>query len=98
MHIRQATLDDSPILSRLCMDVQRLHAENHPEIFKISHSDDFAVSFFDEMLADPSASVYIAEKDREALGYIFCKLFERPESLFNYPNRFLQIEHISVRS
>ncbi|HKY55821.1 MAG TPA: GNAT family N-acetyltransferase [Anaerolineales bacterium] len=97
MHIRRATLDDSPLLSSLCMDVQRLHAENHPEIFKMPQREDFAVSFFDEILADPTASSYIAEEEQRAIGYIFCKLFERPESVFTYPNRFLQIEHISVR-
>lgn len=53
--------------------------------------------FFDEMLADPTVTIYIAEEDAQALGYIFCKLFERPETPFTYANRFLNIEHISVR-
>ena len=96
MKIRQAIPSDSPLLSSLCMDVQRVHAKHHPHIFKMPQSDDFAVSFFDEMLSDPSVMIYIAEGD-QALGYIFCKLFERPESPFTYTNRFLQIEHISVR-
>ena len=97
MNIRQAIASDSLLLSSLCMDVQRLHAESHPDIFKMPQSDDFAITFFDEMLADPSVAIYIAEADAQALGYIFCKLFERPESVFTHPNRFLQIEHISVR-
>ena len=97
MKIRKATATDSRLLSSLCVDVQSLHAEHHPDLFKMPQSDDFAVSFFDEMLADPSVTIYIAEADAQALGYIFCKLFERPESPFTYINRFLQIEHISVR-
>ena len=96
MKIRQAVSTDSLLLSSLCMDVQGLHAKYHPDLFKMPQSDDFAVSFFDEMLSDPSVMIYIAEGD-QALGYIFCKLFERPESPFTYTNRFLQIEHISVR-
>ena len=97
MKIRKATATDSRPLSSLCVDVQRLHARHHPYFFKMPQSDDFAVSFYDEILADPSVVIYIAEGDAQALGYIFCKLFERPESLFAYTNRFLQIEHISVR-
>ena len=97
MKIRKAIATDSLLLSSLCVDVQRLHAENHPEIFKMPQSDGFATSFFDEMLADPTARLFIAEGDRRAVGYIFCKLFERPEGPFTYANRFLQIEHISVR-
>ena len=79
------------------MDVQRLHAEHHPHIFKMPQSADFAASFFDEMLADPTTTIYIAEEDGQALGYIFCNLIERTESLFTYSNRFLHIDQISVR-
>ena len=96
MNIRQAGSADSLLLSSLCMDVQILHARHHPEFFKMPKSDDFAVTFFDEMLADPTVTIYIAEEDAQALGYIFCKLFERPETPFTYANRFLNIEHISV--
>ena len=97
MNIRRAISTDGLLLSSLCVDVQRLHAKHHPDIFKMPQSDDFAITFFDEILADPSVAIYIAEGDAQALGYIFCKLFERPENPFNYTNRFLQIEHIAVR-
>jgi len=97
MKIRKATATDSRLLSSLCVDVQTLHAQHHPDFFKMPQSDDFAVSFYDEMLADPSVVIYLAEGDGQALGFIFCKLFERPENPFAYANRFLQIEHISVR-
>ena len=97
MNIRRATPVDSSLLSSLCMDVQRLHAEHHPHIFKMPQSADFAASFFDEMLADLEITIYIAEEDSQALGCIFCKVIERPETPFTYPNRFLQIDQISVR-
>jgi len=97
MNIRQATPADSFLLSSLCMDVQQLHAEHHPRIFKTPQSADFAAPFFDEMLADPATTIYIAEEDAQALGYIFCNLIERPETPFTYPNRFLHIDQISVR-
>jgi ribosomal protein S18 acetylase RimI-like enzyme len=97
MKIRKATATDSRLLSSLCVDVQTLHAQHHPDFFKMPQSDDFAVSFYDEMLADPSVAVYIAEGDTQALGFIFCKLLDRPENPFAYANHFLQIEHISVR-
>ena len=97
MNIRRATPTDSFLLSSLCMDVQQLHAEHHPRIFKMPQSADFASSFFDEILADPEITIYIAEEDAQALGYIFCKLMEREESPFTYSNRFLHIDQLSVR-
>ena len=97
MKIRKAIATDGLLLSSLCMDVQRLHAEHRPDFFKMPASDDFAVTYFDEVLADPAVAIYIAEKEGQAIGYVFCKLFERPETPFTYVNRFLNIEHISVR-
>ena len=97
MKTRKATARESLLLSSLCVDVQRLHAEHHPEIFKMPHDDDFAVSFFQEILTDAATHIFIAEEKQRAIGYIFCKLFERPEGPFTHANRFLQLEHISVR-
>ena len=97
MNIRQAIPDDCLLLSSLSMDVQRLHAENHPDIFNIPQSDDFAVSFFEEMLANPMTRIFIAEENGDAIGYVFCQVIERPETPFTYARRFLHIDHISVR-
>jgi len=97
MKIRQATSTDSLLLSSLCLDVQSLHAKHHPDFFKTPTSDDFAASFFDGMLADPTTSIFIAEESGEALGYIFCKLIDRPENPFTSAVRYLHIDQISVR-
>jgi GNAT superfamily N-acetyltransferase len=97
MNIRQAISTDSLRLSSLCMDVQRLHAEHHPDIFKIPQNEDFAVSFFDELLSDPATHIFIAEKDGEALGCILCKLVERQENPFTFVTRYLLVDQISVR-
>ena len=97
MEIRKAIDTDSLLLSSLAVDVQRLHAEHHPEFFKMPTRDDFAASFFDEMLANPLVSIFIAEEDREALGYIVCTLMERTENPFTFGMRYLLIDQISVR-
>ena len=97
MNTRRANLLDSPILSRLCVDVQRLHAEHHPGIFKIPEQEDFAVSFFEEMLTDPAVHAFLAEENGHSVGYILCKLIERLETPFTYAARTLLIDQISVR-
>jgi ribosomal protein S18 acetylase RimI-like enzyme len=97
MNIRQANSKDSLGLSSLSMDVQRLHAEHHPDIFKMPQSDEFAVAFFDEMLADSTTWIFIAENDEQSLGCILCKLIEREENPFTYASRYLLIDQISVR-
>jgi len=97
MNIRKATSEDALLLSDLSRDVQSLHAQNYADIFKMPHSADFAISFFDEILVDSAVSIFIAEENGEAIGYIFCKLIERPENAFTVAMRLLLVEHISVR-
>jgi GNAT superfamily N-acetyltransferase len=97
MDIRTATLQDSLLLSGLCQDVQNLHAKHHPDIFKASPAEDFALAFFDEVLSDKNVTAFIAEENGQAVGYILCKLIERPESPFTLPMQYLLIDQISVR-
>jgi GNAT superfamily N-acetyltransferase len=97
MDIRQAIPTDALCLSSLCMDVQSLHAQHHPDIFKLPQSEDFAVSFFEEMLIDPSVRIFIADEDGVAVGYILCKLIERSETPFTFSRRSLLVDQISVR-
>jgi diamine N-acetyltransferase len=97
MRIRQAVSSDSLLLSSLCVDVQSLHARHHPDFFKMPQSDEFAVSFYDEMLADPAARLFIAEENGQAVGSILCKLIERPENPFIFAMRYLLVDQISVR-
>ena len=97
MEIRRAVSTDSLLLSSLCMDVQSLHAENHSDVFKTPANEGFAASFFAEMLAEPAVTIFIAEENKEAVGYVFCQLIERPESPFTFAVRSLHIDQISVR-
>ena len=97
MHLRQAIPTDSQLLSELCADVQQLHAEHYPQLFKLPQQADFAVTFFAEMLANPSVTIYLAEENSQAVGYVLCRLVEQPENVFTYGNRFLLIDQISVR-
>ena len=97
MNIRRAVPSDSHALSSLCRDVQSLHAVHHPDIFKIPSNDEFAVTFFDEALIDPSVTIFIAEEDGNSCGYLLCRIVERPENTFTFAMHYLLVDQISVR-
>src|SRR6266540_2411906 len=97
MNIRIATREDTSLLSSLCADVQRLHAQHHPGIFRIPEDDGFAITFFGELLVAPTVTILIAEENGDAIGYILCKLIERPENPFTFAMRYLFVDQISVR-
>lgn len=96
--IRKATLEDAALLSALNVDVQRLHADALPHIFKQPGSDDFALQFMRQLLADESNNIFfIAEQDGEAVGYVFVRLIEKPDNPFMFAWKRLLIDQISVR-
>jgi len=97
MNTRVATPLDASLLSSLCMDVQSPDAQHHPSIFKMPETDNFAATFFEEMLMDPIVTIFIAEEAGESVGYILCKLIERPETPFTFAARALLVDQISVR-
>ena len=49
------------------------------------------------MLADPAVRIFIAEEDGNAVGYMVCKLIERPENPFTFAATTLLVDQISVR-
>lgn len=85
------------LLSTLCLDVQKLHVQHHPDYFKMPSSPDFAVAFFDTLLAEDTTFIFIVEDNGEALGYVFCKSADRPENPFLFAYRYLVVDQISVR-
>lgn len=97
MNIRIANPSDALSLSSLTRDVQSLHAQHYPAVFRMPDSDNFAVPFFETMLADPTVTIFIAEENGQASGCILCKLIERPENPFTFAARVLHIDQISVR-
>jgi hypothetical protein len=66
-------------LSALCRDVQSLHAEHHPRVFKMPQSDDFAVEFSRNTRL-PDFKAHIAEEG--ILRNILCRMVDRPENAF----------------
>ena len=72
MEIRRAGSDDAATLSALNVDVQRIHADAWPHIFKQPASDDFALEFMRQQLADLEHNrFFIAEQDGEANSRLY---------------------------
>jgi ribosomal protein S18 acetylase RimI-like enzyme len=81
---------------KLNIEVQRIHAEHHPELFKSDVCPLALHQFYEELLQDENQYIQIAINDRCVVGYIWAELVERKESLFTHPVKRLKINHISV--
>lgn len=98
MKVRLATQADVDLLAHLNRDVQKLHADAHPQLFK--QPDDlepFKTDIRDRILADADGRVVIVEDDGQAVGYVYVHFLRRPETAYTYAREFLHIDQISVK-
>ncbi len=97
MKIRRAAHQDAHTLSELNQDVQKLHADAHPQLFKPVSSNPFPPSFFEELLAKPEHVFFIAEEGGNPIGYIYVEIRHSPETSYRFAMESIHIHHISIR-
>ena len=96
MNTRQATVDDARTIVLLNQHVQQLHAGALPQIFKPAHVSDEFVAFYVERLQSDNESIYLAEEDGQAVGYVHIKIRENPENFYAYARQDVVINEISI--
>jgi ribosomal protein S18 acetylase RimI-like enzyme len=93
--VRQADAGDVEALVVLNQFVQNLHIAHQPGYFK--HADAVLVAdWFQCMLRNTAARVWIAELEGSPVGYALAITHDRPENAFCQARRFCEIDQIAV--
>ncbi|MFZ5969591.1 MAG: GNAT family N-acetyltransferase [Bacillota bacterium] len=87
---------DPKLLAELNHDVQEIHANIEPEIFKRFDKDEME-GLFKEILEEQEASAYVAYYNGQAAGYILLAKKEYRETAFKYGYSALYIDQICVQ-
>jgi len=95
MDIRQATPDDADGLAELCKDVQALHVEMEPTLFREPTHEELA-GFFRDRLADPDFTAFLAWDHEEPVGYVMLHVIRRPSHILIKAREDVEIDHIHV--
>ena len=96
MTIRLAEAADYEGVARLNAEVQQLHADALPRLFKPTSENIFTREVYDGMLAQPRCYLYIAVRGTEPVGYVYAEVQERPEAWFRYAQRVVYIHQLAV--
>ena len=96
MQVRLATLNDAEFISLLNADVQKLHADALPRLFKPPSNETFPASSVIELLNDPNNYFFIGQIDGEAIGYVYAEIRSVPETTLRYAMTQVYIHHISI--
>jgi diamine N-acetyltransferase len=87
---------DHLLIAALNEEVQNLHAEIHPEIFK-RFDREATTSAIGEFLADPLCICICSHLDDQPAGYLIAFIREVKENAFHYALRSIYIDQIAVR-
>lgn len=78
MNIRKAVKQDIPQIENLLYQVQKVHSDKRPDIFKPG-GQKYTTEDLIQILEDSSKPIYVAEKNGKILGYAFC-IFKQHET------------------
>lgn len=69
--IRRAVIDDIPAINRLLYQVNQLHSDLRPDLFK-ANAKKYTDSQLGEIILNDETPVFVAESDGTVAGYAFC--------------------------
>jgi ribosomal protein S18 acetylase RimI-like enzyme len=95
--VRLAVEADAALLSTLNADVQALHAESLPWLFKPPGPETFTPADASALLAKPDNLIFVAEVGSEAAGYAYAEIVRRAETPLRYAFEEVHLHHIGVR-
>lgn len=95
MDIRRAAEADIPGIRKLLYQVNQLHADGRPDLFK-SGGIKYTDAELRQLLSDDRRPVYVFAPEGEVLGYVFCILEETAETTSLRHVRTLYIDDLCV--
>lgn len=93
--IRIAESTDHILIAALNSEVQQLHHELHPEIFKPFDKQGIEAAMR-SFLTDNNCRAFVAWKEEEPVGYMILVLRETGDNAFHYNTRSVYIDQIGV--
>lgn len=96
--IRATSTADAGLLTLLNRDVQQLHAEMEPGVFKSDPDHDAVAAFFAAKLALTENQMRIADASDGPKGYVWFEVQERSETPLRLARRRIYIHHLSVQA
>jgi ribosomal protein S18 acetylase RimI-like enzyme len=95
IEIRTATLDDHEAVSRIASELNLVHARALPHRFRVA-SDALPRDYFGSLVQSEDATVLVAERDRDVLGYAILQIKEAPPILVSMPRRYAFLNDLAV--
>jgi ribosomal protein S18 acetylase RimI-like enzyme len=94
--IRRAVEADYDELCKLWDEVDRLHRQRLPDIFRKPDGPVREWDYFIELLADENTAIFLAEQSGELVGFIHVLVAQTREHPLLVPRRFAVVDNLVV--
>ena len=95
--VRVAVMEDADAIASLTAEVQQLHYEALPNIFKTPSDRLFSQEKLATLLNDANSTVAVAESNRDVVGHVYGVIMQRAENDFKVADKYMYIQQIGVR-
>jgi len=92
--VRVAVMEDADAIANLTAEVQQLHKEALPDIFKTPSGRLFSREKLASLLQDANSTVAVAESNGDVIGHVYV---QRAENDFKIADKYMYIQQIGVR-
>jgi len=96
--VRVAIMEDADAIASLTAEVQQLHNEAQPDIFKAPSDKLFSREKLATLLHDANSTVAVAESNGEVIGHVYGVIVQRAENDFKVADKYMYIQQIGVRN
>ena len=95
MYVRRAEEKDIPRILELLVQVDMVHHNGRPDLFK-GPTTKYDAAELEALISDPAHRIFVCEEGNTLLGYAMCELEETKESRLLHPLKTLYIDDICV--
>jgi diamine N-acetyltransferase len=96
--IRPATINDYDGVALVFEEIDRLHRQALPHIFRAVAGRALARAYFEAALDDPDADWLLAERAGEIVGFANVRILHAPDRPMLVPRRFVEVDSLAVRA
>jgi len=94
--VREATVHDYEGLSNIFAEVDAMHSEALPHIFKESEGPARSLEFISDTIVDQDTVLFVAESDGRIIGLVHVRIRESPRLSTVIRRRYAYIDEIAV--
>jgi diamine N-acetyltransferase len=98
VEIRTATTNDALAISAIAAEVQALHANAHPRIFRPASPSPFPPETILSLMATPGHIFWVGLVGGSVAGYAYAMVDNQPETAWKYPVSVLLLVQMGVRA